>query len=104
VARQKDRMPHASQYWNPGRDRVPWTEGWETVRRSEAPMLHAGNGRQGYSFGWTNGGTEDILGVPWRAYAITTDIRAGRNGSRYRGRSICNGFTALLRGRRHCMS
>lgn len=35
MARQKDRMPHASQYWNLGRDRVPWTEGWETVRRSE---------------------------------------------------------------------
>ena len=62
MARQKDRMPHASQYLNPGRDRVPWTEGWETVRRSEAPMLHAGNGRQGYSFGWTNGGAEDTLG------------------------------------------
>lgn len=56
MARQKDRMPHASQYLNPGRDRVPWTEGWETVRRSEAPMLHAGNGRQGIlSAGQTEG-------------------------------------------------
>jgi len=26
-----------------------------------ARSTHAGNGRQGYSFGWTNGGTEDIL-------------------------------------------
>lgn len=25
-------------------------------------MLHAGNRKQGYSFGWTNGGAEDTLG------------------------------------------
>ena len=33
--------------------------------------------------------------VSWRTYAITTAIRAGRNGNRYRGRSICNGKAAL---------
>ena len=62
VARQKDRMPHASQYLNPGRDRVPWTEGLGNGEEERSSHAACWKREAGYSFGWTNGGAEDTLG------------------------------------------